>query len=314
MDLARVPPPKSRARSACPCIRRWPEGIRFPGRSGAEESIDVPVPPSFVPNASRLRCRGAWAPPPALHTSRLPRSPAPSAPIPAFLGSSDWFAMPIPRRRDRSRSACLASRQGLPLLSVWQVGKFGCSSPGCCAPIELQRLLKPLVQERNGPLPGKASSLGVILGAILLEEPMFGPWIRIDGDWPSLSLQLLLHLCNRLSRLERVILREVEEVCGRSSAIVQSGVGAIKDHDGGDLLGHSDGHVERVGVSQREANEGELTAPSRQMRRIGLVHDPHSRRAVAAPPQSRRPSCPQASMLVQLTVLLISSFTGRRSR
>jgi len=112
--------------------------------------------------------------PPSLLTSRLPRSPAPSAPIPAFLGSSDWFAMPIPRRRDRSRSACLASRQGLPLLSVWQVGKFGCSSPGCCAPIELQRLLKPLVQERNGPLPGKASSLGVILGAILLEEPMLG--------------------------------------------------------------------------------------------------------------------------------------------
>src|SRR6266566_9044665 len=176
-------------------------------------------PPHSFEAASRLRCRGAWAHPSSLHTSRLLRSPAPSAPIPAFLGSSDWFAMPIPRRRGRSRSACLASRQGLPLLSVWQVGEFGCSSPGCCAPIELQRLIKPLVQERNGPLPGQASSLGVILGAILLEEPMCGAWIPIDRDWPSRSLELLLHLCNRLSRLERVILREVEEVCGLRAAI-----------------------------------------------------------------------------------------------
>jgi hypothetical protein len=33
------------------------------------------------------------------------------------------------------------------------------------------------MQELDGPLPGKASSLGVMLGAILLEEPMCGPGI-----------------------------------------------------------------------------------------------------------------------------------------
>src|SRR6266571_8279467 len=126
------------------------------------------------------------------------------------------------------------------------------------------------MQERNGPIPGKTSSLGVILRAILLEEPMCGPWIRIAGDRPPRSLERLLHLCDRLSWLERVILREVAEVCGFRAAIVQSGVGGIKGHDGGDLLGHSDGHVERVGASQREADEGELAATVRQMGRSVL--------------------------------------------
>src|SRR6266571_4554332 len=131
---------------------------------------------------------------------------------------------------------------------------------GRCAPTQRERLLKPLMQELHGPLPGKASSLGVILRAILLEEPMFGPWIPIDGDRPPRSLERLLHLRDRLSRYEGVILREVAEVGGRSSAIVQSGVGVIKGHDGGDLLGQGNGQVERVGASQREADEGELAA------------------------------------------------------
>src|SRR6266699_3829177 len=96
-------------------------------------------------------------------------------------------------------------------------------------------------------------------GAILLEEPMFGPRIRIDGGRPARSPEIMLHLGDRLSRLEGVILRVMEEVGGRSFAIVQSGVGAIKDHDGGDLLGQGDGHVQRVGVSEREANKSEFT-------------------------------------------------------
>src|SRR5260221_2472062 len=151
-------------------------------------------------------------------------------------------------------------------------------------PTQLQRLIKPLMQERNGPLPGKASSLGVILRAILLEEPMFGPWIRIDGDRPPRSLELLLHLGDLLSRQEAVIHREVAEVGGRSSAIVQSGVGVIKGHDCGDLLGQVDGHVECVGASQREADEGELAATVRQMGRSVLAQDLHRSRDVAAPP------------------------------
>src|SRR5712692_10603408 len=100
----------------------------------------------------------------------------------------------------------------------------------------LSRLLKPLMQELDGPLPGKASSLGVILRAILLEEPMCGPWIRMDSDLPPRSLERLLHLCDRLSRLEGVILREVAEVCGLRAAIVRSAVGGIKGNDCGDLL------------------------------------------------------------------------------
>src|SRR5216684_4280822 len=105
---------------------------------------------------------------------------------------------------------------------------------------ERERLLKPLVQELDGPLPGKASSLGIILRAILLEEPMFGPRIRIAGDRPARSLELLLHLCDRLRWLERVILREVAEVCGLRGAVVQSAVGGIKGHDCGDLLSQVD--------------------------------------------------------------------------
>src|SRR5438477_6437800 len=145
------------------------------------------------------------------------------------------------------------------------------------APTQRERLIKPLVQERNGTLPSKASSLGVILRAILLEEPMFGPWIRIDSDWSPRSLELLPHLRGRLSRLEGVILCEVAEVCGRSSAIVQSGVGGIKSHDCGDLLGQGDGHVERVGASQREAHEGELVATIRQMGCSVLAQELHCR-------------------------------------
>src|SRR6266516_1530304 len=104
------------------------------------------------------------------------------------------------------------------------------------------------MQELGGTLPGKASSLGVILRAILLEEPMLGPRIRIEGDRPPRSLERLLHLRDRLSRLPGVILREVAEVCSRSYAIVRSGVGGIKGNECGDLLGQVDGHVERVGA------------------------------------------------------------------
>src|SRR6266699_6436798 len=116
-----------------------------------------------------------------------------------------------------------------------------------------ERLIKPLVQELDGTLPGNASSLGVILRAILLEEPMFGPWIRVEGGLPPRSPELLLHLRNRLSWLEGVILRKMAEVCGVRTAIVEAGVGGIKGHDGADLLGQVDGHVERVGTTQREA-------------------------------------------------------------
>src|SRR5260370_23281218 len=80
------------------------------------------------------------------------------------------------------------------------------------------------------------------------------------------------------------MLREVAEVCGRSSAIVQSGVGVIKGHDCGDLLGQGDGHVERVGASQREADEGELAATVREMGRSVWAQDLHRSRDVAAPP------------------------------
>src|SRR5438477_9220665 len=102
------------------------------------------------------------------------------------------------------------------------------SGMGAALRRERERLIKPLVQERNGPLPGNTSSLGVILRAILLEEPMFGPWIRIEGGWPPCNLELLLHLCDRLSRLEGVILREVAEIGGLRAAIVQSRVGGIE--------------------------------------------------------------------------------------
>src|SRR6266516_7605578 len=155
---------------------------------------------------------------------------------------------------------------------------------GVGAPTQRERLIKLLMQELNGPLPGKASSLGVILRTILLEEPMFGPWIPIDGDRPPRSLERLLHLCDRLRRYEAVILREVTEVRGRSSTIVQSGIGVIKGHDCGDLLGQVDGHIERVGASQREADEGELAATVRQMCRIVLAQELHCPRDVSAHP------------------------------
>src|SRR5438876_10172942 len=126
------------------------------------------------------------------------------------------------------------------------------------------------VQELGGTLPGNASSLGVILRAILLEEPMFGPWIHVEGDLPPRSLELLLHLRDRLDRLEGVILRKVAEVCGIRTAIVEAGVGGIKGNDSADLLGHSDGRVECVSASQRESNDGELAVTVLQVGRSVL--------------------------------------------
>src|SRR5205823_4355184 len=147
-----------------------------------------------------------------------------------------------------------------------------------------KRLIKPLMQELDGTLPGKLRSLGVILRAILLKEPMFGPWIRIEDGRPPRSLKRLLHLLYRLSRLPGVMLREVAEVCGLRVVIVKSRVGVIKGHDCGNLLGQSDGHVERVGASQREADEGELATSVRQMGRSVLAQDLHCSRDVAVPP------------------------------
>src|SRR6266699_318247 len=135
---------------------------------------------------------------------------------------------------------------------------------------ERKRLLKPLVQELDGPLPGKTSSLCVILRAILLEEPMFGPWIRVKGGLPPRSPELLLHLRNRLSWLEGVFLRKMAEVCGVRTAIVESWVGGIKGHDCGDLLGQGNGRVERVGATQRESNDGELALTVLQVGRSVL--------------------------------------------
>src|SRR5438270_1285181 len=155
---------------------------------------------------------------------------------------------------------------------------------GMGAPTQRERLIKPLMQERNGTLPGKASSLGVILRAILLEEPMFSSRIRIKGGRPPRSLERLLHLCDRLSRLEKVMLREVAEVGGRSSAIVRFGPGGIKGHDCGNLFGQIDGHVERVVASQREADESEFAATVRLMCRSVLAQELHCPRDVAAPP------------------------------
>src|SRR5512135_3567058 len=91
------------------------------------------------------------------------------------------------------------------------------------APFQRERLLKLLVQELDGALPGKASCLGVIHRAILFEEPMCGPRVRVEGGLPSGSPEIMLHLGDRLSRLEGVIFRVVEEIGSLSSAIVQSG-------------------------------------------------------------------------------------------
>src|SRR2546421_7401727 len=162
------------------------------------------------------------------------------------------------------------------------------SGMGAALRRERERLIKPLVQERNGPLPGNTSSLGVILRAILLEEPMFGPWIRMDSDLPPRSLERLLHRRSRLSRVEGVILREVAEVGGRSSAIVQSGVGVVKGHDGGDLLGQSDGQVQRVGASKPRSRRGRAgrDRPSDGSHRVGAgtAPLPRCRRAPAPYP------------------------------
>src|SRR5689334_11801012 len=102
---------------------------------------------------------------------------------------------------------------------------------------------------------------------------MMRSWIAINGDRPARSLELLLHLCDRLSRQELVILRKVTEISGLRAAIVQSWVGVIKGYDCGDLLGQCNRHVERVGTSQREADEGEFATSSCQMCRCMLAQN-----------------------------------------
>ncbi len=72
-----VTPPKSRARSACSCIRSLSEGSRFSGRTGAEESIDVPVSTSFVRSRVEIEVqRGVGPPTVAPHVTSAPLSRA----------------------------------------------------------------------------------------------------------------------------------------------------------------------------------------------------------------------------------------------
>src|SRR5690348_7296302 len=140
------------------------------------------------------------------------------------------------------------------------------------------------MQELDGTLPSQPSSLGVILGAILLEEPMAGPRIGIEGGLLPGGLERLLHLGDRLRRLERVLLRKVAEVGSRSFAIAQAGIGGIKADDGGDVIGQRKGRVKRIGATQREADEGDLAATASQVGRSVLAQDPSCCRDVAAPP------------------------------
>src|SRR5260370_25601103 len=163
-------------------------------------------------------------------------------------------------------------RLGARFLSIWIDTPADSRAPRSA---QRKRLIKPLVQELGGTLPGNASSLGVILRAILLEEPMLGPWIRVEAELPPRSLELLLHLGDRLSRFEGVILREVAEVCGVGTAIVESWVRSIKGHDCGDLPGQGNGRVERVGATQRESDDGEFTATVLQLGRTVLAQDLH---------------------------------------
>jgi hypothetical protein len=134
----------------------------------------------------------------------------------AYMGSFEAYLMtPLFALAGASVWTLRAEPVLFSLLLVWLTWNLSAIlADAATLPPQRERLIKLLMQELNGTLPGKASSLSVILGAILLEEPMFGPWIRIDSDRPSRSLELLLHLCSRLRRLERVILREVAEVCG----------------------------------------------------------------------------------------------------
>src|SRR6266702_5759628 len=87
---------------------------------------------------------------------------------------------------------------------------------GRCAPTQRERLIKPLVQERNGPLPGKLSSLGVILGAILLEEPMARSWIRREGDLPPRGAESFLKLTDLLDWFFIVMLGKMTQNVGLS--------------------------------------------------------------------------------------------------
>src|SRR5689334_10571336 len=127
------------------------------------------------------------------------------------------------------------------------------------------------MQELDGSLPGKTSRIGVILRTILLEEPVPGSGIRIEGELLAGSFKLLLHLRDRLSRLERVILRKVAEVCGVRTTIVKSGVGGIIGHDCNGLLSLGYGQVQRVGTTHRKADDGELAATFRHVGRGMLL-------------------------------------------
>src|SRR5215470_8085456 len=146
------------------------------------------------------------------------------------------------------------------------------------------RLIMSLVQELDGALPGQASGPGVILRAILLEEPVLSPWIGIEGGLLARGLERLLHLRDRLRRLEGIILREMAEIGGLCAAIVRSGIGGIKDHDGSDLFSQIDRRVQRVGPSQREADEGELAVTPRLVCCIPLAQELYRPRDVTAHP------------------------------
>lgn len=105
-------PPKSRARSACSCIRSASGVSRFSGMTGVVEYIDTPVSTSSVLNASRCTC--------TLLAQILPLLPSllhsflvRNVPIRACPGTNDSFATPAPRARSNRQSPCSACQMRL---------------------------------------------------------------------------------------------------------------------------------------------------------------------------------------------------------
>src|SRR5690348_2477223 len=85
------------------------------------------------------------------------------------------------------------------------------------------------VQEGERAIPRQRRGGGIVgIRAIWLEEPVCGPLIGIEGGLFARRLEFAPQLCDRLWRLERVILGEVAEIGCPCGGKVQTCIGGVK--------------------------------------------------------------------------------------
>jgi hypothetical protein len=130
-----------------------------------------------------------------------------------------------------------------------------------------------LAEEGQRAVPRQRRRIRVVLGAVLLEEPVARAGIAVEGDLELVEVQLRLEEGHRVLVDVRVGLREVAEVGGAGTGEVDV-LGAVEDGGGDDVLRHAGRHPQGHRRTHREAED-----PDRAVR--GQRHVPQGHEAGA---------------------------------